>query len=98
MSYKNLNGLPEDTLIVCPTVEPGLPVDEIDCALGRADAVITMVMMALNNDEARIADSILVDALWSAQSQLALIRKMNDHAHATTTPINSSTTNPVSGV
>lgn len=98
MSRKNLNGLPEDILIVCPTAEPGLPVDEINCALGRADAVISMVMMALNNSEARIADFVLVDALWSAQSQLAPIRKMNEHAHATTTPINSSTANPASGV
>ena len=64
-------------------------------ALGRTDAVVSMVMVALNNDEARIADFVLIDVIWSAQSQLALIRKMNDHAHATTTPINSSTTNPV---
>lgn len=97
MSRKNFNGLPEDILIVCPTTEPGLPVDEINCAVSRADAAITMVMMALNNGEQRIADFVLVDVLWSAQSQLALIRKMNDHAHATTTPINSDA-NPADGV
>lgn len=84
------NGLPETFLSVPCNVEAGVPVDEIDCALSRADAVISMVMMALGSEAGRPADHVLTEALWCAQGQLALIRKMTYHAHATTKAISSS--------
>ena len=83
-------GQPEDILFVPAGAETGLPIDEITCAVSRADAVISMVMAALSNDADRMADAVLIDALWSAQTQLALIKKMAYHAHATTTPIDSA--------
>lgn len=83
-------GQPEDILYVPTGAEAGLPIDEITCALARADAVISMVMSSLSNDGARMEDSILTDALWSAQSQLALIKKLAYHAHATTKAISNS--------
>lgn len=67
---------------------------EITCAVDRAGAVITMVMMALSDGDGRPADHVLNDALWCAQSQLALIKKMAYHAFATTEPINKSAANP----
>ena len=97
MSRQDFTGLPEDILSVPAGVEAGVPIDEITCAVARADAVISMVMMALGTEDGRPADFILTDALWSAQSQLALIKQMAYHAHATTTPINSNA-NPVNGV
>ncbi len=90
MSSLAFNGLPEDILSVSAGAPNGLPIDEINCAVGRADAVISMVMMALSSEDCRPADFVLTDALWSAQSQLAIIRKMVEHADATTTPKRSS--------
>lgn len=74
-------GQPEDILCVPAGAEAGLPVDEINCAVVRAEAVITMVMMALSDSDGRPADHVLNDALWCAQSQLALIKKMAYHGH-----------------
>lgn len=85
-----MSGLPEDILRVSAGAPNGLPIDEINCALVRAEAVISMVMASLSNDGARMADYVLTDALWSAQGQLALIRQMAEHAHATTQPKSGS--------
>ena len=92
-----MSGLPEDFLSVSAGAPNGLPIDEINCALARADAVISMVMMALSSEDCRPADFVLTDALWSAQGQLALIRQMADHAHATTQPKRGSSIKPTSG-
>ncbi len=96
MKSLKFNGLPETVLSVSADVENGVPVDEIDCAIGRADAVITMVMIALGSEAGRPADHVLTEALWCAQGQLALIRKMTYHAHDTTEP-KKSLKKPISG-
>ena len=85
MSSLQFIGTPETIVSVSPDAPAGMPVDEITCAVARADAVITMVMMALNDDDGgRIADSVLSDALWGVQCQLELIKKMACHAHSST--------------
>ena len=86
MKTLNFNGLPETVLSVSAHAEAGVPVDEIDCAIARADAVITMVMIALGAEDGRPADHVLTEALWCAQGQLALIKQLTYHADATTTP------------
>lgn len=86
MKTLEFNGLPEDVLSVAAGAPSGVPIDEINCALGRADAVISMIMMALSSEDCRPADFVITDALWSAQSQLAIVRKLAEHADATTTP------------
>jgi hypothetical protein len=97
MKTLELNGLPEAVLSVSADVEAGVPVDEIDCALGRANAVITMVMIALGTEDGRPSDHVLIDSLWCAQGQLALIKKLAYHADETTTPKRSNQAKPTSG-
>lgn len=84
MSSLQFTGQPEDILCVPAGAEAGLPFDEINCAVMRAEAVITMVMMALSDGDGRPADHVLNDALWCAQSQLALIKKMAYHGYEST--------------
>lgn len=84
MSNLQFTGQPEDILCVPAGAEAGLPFDEINCAVMRAEAVITMVMMALSDGDGRPADHVLNDALWCAQSQLALIKKMAYHGYEST--------------
>ena len=96
MKNLKLIGLPEEILSVHADVEAGVPVDEIDCAIGRADAVITMVMIALGAEDGGPAKHVLTEALWCARGQLALIRKMTYHAHDTTEP-KKSLKKPISG-
>lgn len=81
VSAVRYTGVPEDYFIIETETAPAeWPVDEIDCAVSRANAVIALVMIFLSSkDKARPLDSTLSDAIWSVTGDVALIQKLAYH-------------------
>ena len=73
------SGRPEDYLSISADAPTEWPVDEIDCAIIRASAVIKLVMLLLNSDADKSLDLTLSNALWSALADIAHISKLADH-------------------
>jgi hypothetical protein len=72
-------GLPEDYFVIPESAPTEWPVDEIDCAITRASAVIALTMMALSDESSREFDITLNSALWSALADVAHISKLAHH-------------------
>lgn len=74
-------GTPEDASVINPDLEPGLPIDAIDCALSRAEAVLTMLSHQFDGEEcSRISDEVIANVLWSVRGDLQQFRKLTDFA------------------
>lgn len=71
--------LPEDYFVIPDGAPTEWPVDEIDCAIARASAVIALTMMALSDESSREFDITLNSALWSALADVAHISKLAYH-------------------
>ncbi|SFP27469.1 hypothetical protein SAMN05216229_101258 [Geopseudomonas sagittaria] len=75
---------PEDVLRVPGDVPPGYPIDAIDCALSRADAVVVLLSGQFDGTGAeRLADHIVSNALWAVRGELAMLRQLFEHGHQT---------------
>lgn len=72
-------GLPEDYFVIPNSAPTEWPVDEIDCAITRASAVVSLVMMLLSDEADRDFDITLNSALWSALADVAHISKLAHH-------------------
>lgn len=71
--------LPEDYFVIPDSAPTEWPVDEIDCAIARAKAVIELVRLLLNSDADKSLDLTLSNALWSALADVAHISKLAHH-------------------
>ena len=71
--------LPEDYFVIPESAPTEWPVDEIDCAIARASAVIELVRLFLNSDADKSLDLTLSNALWSALADVAHISKLAQH-------------------
>lgn len=78
-STNTATGLPEDYFVIPDGAPTEWPVDEIDCAIARASAVISLVMMLLSDEADRDFDITLNSALWSALADVAHISKLAHH-------------------
>ena len=75
---------PEQALAISADVPAGYPIDAIDCALSRADAVLDLLACQFDGaDSPRLADNIISNALWAVSGELALLRKLFEHGHKT---------------
>ena len=78
--------LPEDLLCVNPTVEAGVPIDAITCAIDRADSVLTLLEDHFENESSRLANHVIAAVLWDVRGTLGLIKTLAMHGDTTSTP------------
>lgn len=77
VSAAQYTGVPEDYFPIDPATVPAeWPVDEIDCAINRANGVIALIINLLSSKEGRPLDSTLADAIWSAIGNVDTISKL----------------------
>jgi hypothetical protein len=83
MSFRTYS-TPEDVMRVPSDVPAGYPIDAIDCALSRADAVVVLLSGQFDGTGAeRLADHIVSNALWAVRGELAMLRQLFEHDHQT---------------
>ncbi|WP_025806117.1 hypothetical protein [Pseudomonas chlororaphis] len=78
--------LPEDLLCVSKTVEAGVPIDAITCAIERADSVLTLLEDHFENESSRLANHVIAAVLWDVRGTLGLIKTLALHGDTTSTP------------
>lgn len=84
MSTFRYLGTPESVLSVAGDLPPGYPIDAIDCALSRAEALLVLLSGQFDGTGTeRLVDSIICNALWVVSGDLAMLRKLLDHGYAT---------------
>lgn len=77
-------GVPEDMFDLPKNMEPGLPIDSINCTLVRADAILNLLMSRFDGtSDDRRPDSVICHALWAIQGELGLLKKMVIHGYET---------------
>lgn len=68
---------PEHFFSSSPNLEPGLPIDAINCQLGRTMAVVSLLMSQFDGTcEDRLSDTHIVNALWAVQGDLERLHAM----------------------
>lgn len=73
--------LPEDLLSVNQAVPAGIPIDAITCAVERANAVLLLLEDQFEEEQGqRLANRIILGALWDVRGTLELIRTLALHA------------------
>ena len=79
-NLEQYNGLPENYFVIDSTTAPKKwPVDEVDCSIARAAAVLKLVVAALMGGNDRTESVILNDSLWSVQGDVAFVRELAQH-------------------
>lgn len=77
-------GTPEAVLTVAGDLPPGYPIDAMECALSRADALLVLLSGQFDGTGAeRLADHIICNALWSVRGELDNLGKLLGHGYAT---------------
>ena len=77
-------GTPEDVLAVPADVPAGYPINAMECALSRADAVLVLLSGQFDGTgDGRLADHVICNALWAVSGELAILRKLLDHGRRT---------------
>ena len=65
---------PGTMLAIRPDAPAGIPIDAIDCAVARADAILTLVMGQFQGDgPAEFSNAVIVNSIWAVQGLLAEI-------------------------
>ena len=77
--------LPEDLLSVSKTVEAGVPIDAITCAIERANSVLTLLEDHFEG-ESRLANHVIAAVIWDVRGTLGLIKTLALHGDTTSTP------------
>ena len=77
-------GTPEAVLAIPADVPAGYPIDAIECALSRADAVLVLLSGQFDGTGAeRLADHVICNALWAVRGELGLLGKLVGHGYMT---------------
>jgi hypothetical protein len=62
---------PEAFFCQPPNMEPGLPIDAINCQLGRTAATVALLISQFDGTcEGRLSDTHIANALWGVQADL----------------------------
>ena len=78
------NGTPETLFTIPGNVEPGYPLDAIECALSRADATLLLLSGQFDGAGAeRLADDAIGNVLWAVRGEIGLLKKMVAHGYKT---------------
>lgn len=86
MSEKNYGDTPEGFMSI-PKDEL-FPIDAINCAKGRANAILNMLTVALNTKDSAhaIHPHTVAESLWAIQGYLDQMEIMIDHAYTSLHP------------
>ncbi len=77
-------GTPEAVLTVAGDLPPGYPIDAMECALSRADALLVLLSSQFDGTGAeRLADHIICNVLWSVRGELDNLGKLLGHGYMT---------------
>lgn len=76
--------VPETMLAVAPGAEAGMPIDAINAACTRADAVLQLLQANFEGSEVRCSNSVILAALWDVQGTLGLIKTLAMHGYTST--------------
>lgn len=77
--------LPENLLCVDSTVDAGVPIDAITCAIARADSVLTLLEDHFEG-ESRLANHVIAAVIWDVRGTLGLIKTLALHGDTTSIP------------
>ena len=67
--------LPETLFVIRSDAPAGVPIDAIECAVSRAQSILTMVSAEFNKDEpCQWSPSVIANALWAVEGILEQIR------------------------
>lgn len=79
-----MSGTSEELFEVPATAEPGYPIDAMDSALARADALLVMLMSQFSGESlVKHSDAVICNALWAVQGEIGLLMKMVKHGFET---------------
>ncbi|WP_068830734.1 hypothetical protein [Pseudomonas sp. BMS12] len=79
---------PEQLFVVRSDAQHGVPVDAINAACLRAEAVLLLLSGQFSGqaEYGRFADHVIFNALWDVQGTLEQVRTLVSFAAGTTTP------------
>ena len=76
---------PEDLLGITANAPAGVPIDAITCAIERAQAVLCLLEDQFEADQSqRLANRVILGALWDVRGTLEQIRTLVVHADDST--------------
>jgi len=66
---------PEDAFVIRPDAPAGIPIDAIECAAARADAILTVLMTQFETTEqCTLSNNVVCNTLWAVQGLIEEIR------------------------
>lgn len=75
------NALTPEEFFIKPQ-DSKFPIDAINCAYARTDAILTMLIATLGNQEnQQFHPHTIGDALWQVQANMEQIKRMTDHSY-----------------
>ena len=78
-------GTTEDVFVVANDLEPGVPINAINCAISRAQAILNLIMPQFDGtSEFRHSDPVICNAIWAIQGEIEKLSKMVHHGYETT--------------
>ncbi|QWA27822.1 hypothetical protein [Pseudomonas sp. RC3H12] len=76
---------PEDLLCITANAPAGVPIDALTCAIERAQAVLCLLEDQFEADQSqRLANRVILGALWDVRGTLEQIRTLVVHADDST--------------
>lgn len=76
---------PEDLLCITAIAPAGVPIDAITCAIERAQAVLCLLEDQFEAEQGqRLANSVILGALWDVRGTLGQIHTLAVHADEST--------------
>lgn len=79
---KSPAGTPEDVLVVDPTSRHGYHVDAIECAMVRADSLLTMLSTQFEDQDSQTLHRVVIsNVLWAIQGEIEMAKKLFVHGY-----------------
>lgn len=79
---------PEDLLRITANAPAGVPIDALTCAIERAQAVLCLLEDQFEADQSqRLANRVILGALWDVRGTLEQIRTLVVHADDSTSHV-----------
>lgn len=73
-------GTPEDVLVVDPELRRGYQVDAIECAMTRADSLLTMLSTQFEDRHSfTLSCAVVSNVLWAIQGEIEMAKKLFAH-------------------
>lgn len=78
-------GATEEIFVLAEDLEPGIPINAIDCSISRTEAILMLIMPQFDGTSSfRHNDQVICNAIWAIQGELEQLSKMVHHGFQTT--------------